>query len=59
MNYKSFFKDQKGFSATPHKNPILSENLTGLREWLEEGSPCLENIALWHERDISHWREKY
>ena len=51
-----FSKNQKGSSAMPHKkNPILSENLTGLAR-IVRGSvvPALENIALWHERDISH-----
>ncbi len=51
-----FSKNQKGSSAMPHKkNPILSENLTGLAR-VVRGSviPALENIALWHERDISH-----
>jgi len=51
-----FKKGQKGSSAMPHKrNPILSENLTGLarlmRSWADAS---VENIALWHERDISH-----
>ena len=51
-----FSKDQKGSSAMPHKkNPILSENLTGLARIVRSFSvPALENIALWHERDISH-----
>ncbi len=51
-----FSKDQKGSSAMPHKkNPILSENLTGLARIVRSYSiPALENIALWHERDISH-----
>ena len=51
-----FSKDQKGSSAMPHKkNPILSENLTGLARIVRSYVvPSLENIALWHERDISH-----
>ena len=51
-----FSKDQKGSSAMPHKkNPILSENLTGLARMIRSYVvPALENIALWHERDISH-----
>ena len=51
-----FSKDQKGSSAMPHKkNPILSENLTGLARMVRSHViPALENIALWHERDISH-----
>jgi len=51
-----FSKDQKGSSAMPHKkNPILSENLTGLARMVRSSVvPALENIALWHERDISH-----
>ena len=51
-----FSKEQKGSSAMPHKkNPILSENLTGLARMVRSAViPSLENIALWHERDISH-----
>ena len=51
-----FDKKQKGSSAMPHKkNPILSENLTGLARMVRSYVlPALENIALWHERDISH-----
>ena len=51
-----FSQNQKGSSAMPHKkNPILSENLTGLSRMVRSYvSPALENIALWHERDISH-----
>ena len=51
-----FDKKQKGSSAMPHKkNPILSENLTGLTRLVRSYViPALENISLWHERDISH-----
>ena len=51
-----FEKKQKGSSAMPHKkNPILSENLTGLTRMVRSYViPALENISLWHERDISH-----
>ena len=51
-----FDKKQKGSSAMPHKkNPILSENLTGLSRMVRSYvTPALENISLWHERDISH-----
>jgi len=51
-----FGKNQKGSSAMPHKkNPILSENLTGLARMVRSYVlPALENISLWHERDISH-----
>jgi adenylosuccinate lyase len=51
-----FSKGQKGSSAMPHKrNPILSENLTGQARYVRALClPALENVALWHERDISH-----
>ena len=51
-----FGKKQKGSSAMPHKkNPILTENLTGLARMVRSAViPDLENVALWHERDISH-----
>ena len=51
-----FAKKQKGSSAMPHKkNPILSENLTGLARLIRSSvMPAFENVALWHERDISH-----
>jgi adenylosuccinate lyase len=54
--YEGFSKGQKGSSAMPHKrNPISSENLTGCARLLRAyASASLENIALWHERDISH-----
>jgi adenylosuccinate lyase len=51
-----FVPGQKGSSAMPHKrNPVLSENLTGLARLIRSTVvPALENVALWHERDISH-----
>ncbi len=57
LEVEEFFGNkQKGSSAMPHKkNPILSENLTGLARLIRANVlPALENIALWHERDISH-----
>jgi adenylosuccinate lyase len=57
LEAEEFFSDgQKGSSAMPHKrNPVLSENLTGLARMVRSAvTPALENVALWHERDISH-----
>ncbi len=57
LEVEEFFgKKQKGSSAMPHKkNPILSENLTGLARLIRSNViPAFENIVLWHERDISH-----
>lgn len=53
---EGFGNKQKGSSAMPHKkNPVLSENLTGLARMIRSYAlPALENVALWHERDISH-----
>ena len=57
MEVEEFFdKKQKGSSSMPHKrNPILSENLTGISRYIRSAViPTMENISLWHERDISH-----
>lgn len=57
LEVEEFFnKGQTGSSAMPHKrNPILSENLTGIARYIRSGViPSMENIVLWHERDISH-----
>jgi adenylosuccinate lyase len=57
MEAEEFFaKGQKGSSAMPHKrNPVLTENLTGLARMVRSAvTPALEDVALWHERDISH-----
>ncbi len=57
LEVEEFFSPgQKGSSAMPHKrNPVLTENLTGLARLVRSSvTPALENVALWHERDISH-----
>ena len=57
LEVEEFFSvGQKGSSAMPHKrNPVLTENLTGLARLVRSSvTPALENVALWHERDISH-----
>ncbi len=53
---ENFSTNQKGSSSMPHKrNPVLSENLTGISRYIRSAViPSLENIVLWHERDISH-----
>src|SRR3981081_1766894 len=57
LEAEEFFSEgQKGSSAIPHKrNPVLSENLTGLSRMVRAYvTPAMENVVLWHERDISH-----
>jgi adenylosuccinate lyase len=57
LEAEEFFSEgQKGSSAMPHKrNPVLSENVTGLARMVRAyATPAMENVALWHERDISH-----
>ena len=57
LEAEEFFSEgQKGSSAMPHKrNPVLSENLTGLSRMVRAyAAPAMENVVLWHERDISH-----
>jgi len=57
LEAEEFFSEgQKGSSAMPHKrNPVLTENLTGLARLVRSAAtPAFENVALWHERDISH-----